>query len=224
MQRIRSVTVCMAMSALMLLSTAPAATPQEDPAPPTWDGTATPLPHKLRQRMTGVSWRPSCPVHLDDLRLLRMPYWGFDGEVHRGRMVVNVKQANKVLRVFRHLYREGFPIRRMRLVEAYDGDDQRVMAANNTSAFNCRTIAGSTRWSEHAYGRAIDVNPIQNPYVRGATVQPGAGRRYLDRSHVRRGMITRPGPVVAAFEAVAWRWGGDWSSSKDYQHFSRTGR
>ena len=223
MGRIRSVAMCVAMSAVMLLSAAPAATPQEEVAPP-WDGTAAPLPSKLRQRMTGVSWRPGCPVPLDDLRLLRMPYWGFDGEVHRGRLVVRDKQAGKVLRVFRRLYREQFPIKRMRLIEAYDGDDDRSMAANNTSAFNCRRVAGTSRWSEHAYGRAIDLNPIQNPYVRGSTVQPEAGRRYLDRSRVRRGMIVRPGPVVAAFEAVAWQWGGDWSSAKDYQHFSRTGR
>ena len=213
----------MAMIAVLLLSTAPAASPQDE-ARPAWDGTATALPHKLRQRMTGVSWRPGCPVHLDDLRLLRMPYWGFDGEVHRGRLVVNAKQANKVLRVFRRLYRAQFPIRRMRLIEAYDGSDDRSMAANNTSAFNCRTVGGTSRWSEHAYGRAIDLNPVQNPYVRGSAVEPERGRRYLDRSDVRRGMVVRPDAAIAAFEAVGWRWGGDWSSAKDYQHFSRTGR
>jgi hypothetical protein len=212
------------MAAVLLLSTAPAASPTDDSAPPPWDGTATELPRKLRQRMTGVSWHPGCPVHLDNLRLLRMPYWGFDGEVKRGRMVVRAKQANKTLRVFRRLYAKQFPIRRMRLIDAYDGDDDRSMAANNTSAFNCRRVAGTNRWSEHAYGRAIDINPVQNPYVRGSTVEPEAGRRYLNRSHVRRGMAVRPGPVVRAFTAVDWQWGGDWSSAKDYQHFSRTGR
>jgi hypothetical protein len=222
-RRIRNATASVAMSAVLLLGSAPAASP-DDSSPPPWDGTATELPPKLRQRMTGVSWHPGCPVHLDDLRLLRMPYWGFDGEVKRGRMVVNTKQANKTLRVFRRLYVKQFPIRRMRLIDAYDGNDDRSMAANNTSGFNCRRVAGTTRWSEHAYGRAIDINPVQNPYVRGSTVEPEAGRRYLDRSHVRRGMVVRPGPVARAFEAVAWRWGGDWSSAKDYQHFSRTGR
>ena len=224
MRRLVNLTTCMAMTAVLLLTAAPVAAPQEPSGTPAWDGTAAPLPHKLRQRMTGVSWRPGCPVPLKDLRLLRMPYWSFDGEVHRGRMVVNAKQANKVLRVFRRLYTAEFPIRRMRLIEAYDGSDDQSMAANNTSAFNCRRIAGTSRWSEHSYGRAIDINPVQNPYVRGSTVEPAAGRRYLDRSDVRRGMVVRPGPVVRAFSAVEWRWGGNWSSAKDYQHFSRTGR
>ena len=224
MRRLVILTTCIVVIVVMLLSGARAQTEAQEPAAPPWDGSAEPLPHTLRQRMTGVSWRPGCPVELDDLRLLRMPYWGFDGEVHRGRMVVNARQANKVLRVFKRLYAEQFPIRRMRLIDAYDGSDDQSMAANNTSAFNCRRMVASSRWSEHSYGRAIDVNPVQNPYVRGETVAPTAGRRYLDRSDVRRGMVVRPGPVVRAFAAVEWRWGGDWSSAKDYQHFSRTGR
>jgi hypothetical protein len=210
--------------AVTVLVQGPAPPAAQAETTPPWDATAEPLSPALRRRMTGVSWRPGCPVHLDDLRLLRMPYVGFDGDVHRGRMVVRATQANKVLRAFQRLYDARFPIRRMKLIEAYDGSDAASMDANNTSAFNCRTVAGTDRWSEHAYGRAIDINPVQNPYVRGATVEPDAGRRYLDRSDVRPGMVVRPGPVVRAFAAVEWSWGGDWSSSKDYQHFSRTGR
>ena len=193
-------------------------------AVPAWDGTAEPLPRALRRRMTGISWRRGCPVSLDDLRLLRVPYVDFDGVARRGRMVVNERQAGKVLRVFRRLYETPFPIARMRLIDAYDGSDDQSMADNNTSAFNCRTVPGTSRWSEHSYGRAIDVNPVQNPYVNGSTVQPAAGRAYTDRSDVRPGMVVRPGPVVRAFGAVEWQWGGDWNNSKDYQHFSRTGR
>jgi hypothetical protein len=220
MQRVRA-GVLVALLLITVISTAPPAQSADLPA---WDGTAERLPPALRERMKGVSWHRGCPVPLSDLRLLRMPYVGFDGEVHRGVMVVRDRQAGKVLNIFRRLYGARFPIRRMRLVEAYDGSDAASMRANNTSAFNCRTVAGTTRWSEHAYGRAIDINPVQNPYVSGSTVEPAAGRDYLDRSNVRKGMIVRPGPVTRSFATADWGWGGDWRSSKDYQHFSRTGR
>ena len=200
------------------------ATPVASATFPAWDGTAERLPQGLRERMNGVSWHRGCPVGRGELRLLRMPYVGFDGEVRKGKLVVRDRQARKVLRAFRDIYEARFRIRRMRLIEAYDGSDTRSMRANNTSAFNCRTVSGSDRWSEHAYGRAVDINPVQNPYVNGSTVQPSAGAEYLDRSDVRKGMIVRPGPVVRAFRSVEWRWGGDWQSSKDYQHFSSTGR
>jgi poly-gamma-glutamate synthesis protein (capsule biosynthesis protein) len=112
----------------------------------------------------------------------------------------------------------------MRLVDAYGGDDHRSMDADNTSAFNCRTVAGTDRWSEHAYGRAIDVNPIENPYVTGSgNVSPPAGARFADRSQRARGLIHRGGPVVDAFAAAGWQWGGAWSGTKDYQHFSTSG-
>jgi hypothetical protein len=121
-------------------------------------------------------------------------------------------------------YEAGFRIQRMRLIDRYGGNDDRSMADNNSSGFNCRTIAGSARLSEHAHGRAVDLNPIQNPYVSGGTVAPAAGREYLDRSNVRRGMLVSGDPTVTAFEDRGWGWGGDWSSSKDYQHLSSTGR
>jgi len=98
------------------------------------------------------------------------------------------------------------------------------MAANNTSGFNCRTVEGSSSWSEHAYGRAIDINPIQNPAVQDGLVTPSAGSRYLDRSRRREGLIRAEGAVVRAFASIGWGWGGYWTSFKDYQHFSATGR
>jgi len=194
------------------------------PAAPPFHGTVSPLGPQLRARMTGVSWHAGCPVPLSGLRLVTLSYWGFDGRVHTGRLVVNAAQARPVLRAFRRLYSERFPIRRMRLVDDYGGDDYRSIEADNTSAFNCRTATGSSRWSEHAYGRAIDVNPIENPYVSGGRTSHPASRPYLDRSRLRPGMAYPGGVMVLAFRAVGWSWGGFWTGGvKDYQHFSASG-
>lgn len=220
----RHLQVVVVVCALLAVPASAAAPATSFGGPPPWDATSERLSAQRRAKMRGVSWHSGCPVPLRDLRLLRMPYWGFDGDIHRGRMVVNERQAAKVLSAFEKIYEARFRIRRMKLIEAYDGSDAASMRANNTSAFNCRTVGGTSRWSEHAYGRAIDINPVQNPYVRGDTVEPSAGEAYLDRSNVRKGMIVRPGPVLRAFSAIEWQWGGDWQSSKDYQHLSRTGR
>ncbi len=217
----RRLAIVMCVLALALPAAAP---PLHATTAPAWDGTRQRIPAERKEHMRGVSWHQGCPVPLRDLRLLRMPYWGLDGEVYRGRMVVHERQAQKVLNIFERIYNARFGIRRMKLIEAYDGSDAKSMRANNTSAFNCRKVAGTDTWSEHAYGKAIDINPVQNPYVRGDTVQPAAGEAYLDRTDVREGMIVRPGPVVESFRIADWKWGGDWSSGKDYQHFSRSGR
>jgi hypothetical protein len=131
--------------------------------------------------------------------------------------------APDVVTVFRRLWDARFPIKRLRPVSAYRGDDDRSMAADNTSGFNCRFVGGTSRWSMHAYGEAIDVNPVENPYLSGSRVQPPAGRAYLDRSKYRPGMAVRGGLLVRAFESVAWKWGGRWAGTPDYQHFSTTG-
>ncbi len=188
-------------------------------------GRAERIDAATRERMTGVSWHRGCPVGLGELRLLTVTHWGFDGRVRRGRLVVNRDVAADMLRTMRVLYRLHYPIRQMRLVDAYGGDDHRSMAADNTSAFNCRFVAGSGGvWSEHAYGRAIDVNPIENPYVtESGYVSPPAGAPYMDRSIRAHGLIHRGGSVVDAFAAVGWEWGGNWSWPRDYQHFSATG-
>jgi hypothetical protein len=174
--------------------------------------------------MSGVSWRPGCPVGFADLRLVTLTYHGFDGRAHTGRLVANKDAAGALVGVFRRLYASRFPIRRMDLVDKYGGDDFRSIEADNTSAFNCRPATGSSRWSQHAYGRAIDVNPIENPYVTSAgTTSHRAGRPYLDRSRHRPGMAYDGGVLVEAFQAAGWGWGGSWSGVKDYQHFSSTG-
>jgi poly-gamma-glutamate synthesis protein (capsule biosynthesis protein) len=178
----------------------------------------------LRERMTGVSWRRGCPVHLSKLRLLRVTHWGFDGKVRRGRLVVHADSARPMLTVMRRLFHFRFPIRRMRLVDAYAADDRRSMRADNTSAFNCREIAGRPGvWSQHAFGRAIDINPIENPYVYGSYVSPPAGRPFADRRPLRKGMIAPRGNVVRIFGRAGWEWGGLWPGAQDYQHFSATG-
>jgi len=167
------------------------------------------------------SYRNGCPVGPADLRTVVVSHWGFDGESKVGRIVVARRQAPGILNVYRTLWAEEFPIRLLRPVSAYRGSDDASMAADNTSGFNCRFVGGTLRWSMHAYGEAIDVNPVENPYVRGSTVAPPAGRAYLDRSRYREGMAMRGGVLVRAFAAAGWKWG---ASFGDYQHFSTTGR
>jgi hypothetical protein len=170
------------------------------------------------------SYRPGCPVGPAQLRLVRVSYWGFDRRAHLGSIVVRATAARDIVSVFRRLYAARFPIRRLRPIDAYGASDARSMAADNTSAFNCRfAIApGPRRWSSHAYGLAIDVNPVENPYLDRGVVRPPSGRRYLDRSRRRPGMALSGGVLVRAFAAVGWFWGGTWGSP-DYQHFSATG-
>jgi hypothetical protein len=173
----------------------------------------------------GRSWRPGCPVGPAQLRRVYVSYVGFDGRAHRGELVVNRAVVRDVESVFRRLYAARFPIHRMRPVSAYAGSDDRSMAADNTSAFNCRyaVAPGPKQWSVHAYGEAIDVNTVENPYLEGGRVLPAAGRAYLDRSHYRPGMAVAGGVLVRAFASVGWLWGGRWTASPDWQHFSLTG-
>lgn len=176
-------------------------------------------------RRMSASWRPGCPVPLADLRLLSVTHIGFDGQPRAGELVVHAAVANDIVGVFRALFDARFPIEQMRLVDDFGGDDDQSMAANNTSAFNCRRATGSGRWSEHAYGKAIDINPVQNPYVtRSGSVLPPAGSAFVHRDPAVPGVIISDGPVAGAFDAIGWGWGGRWSGGKDYQHFSASGR
>jgi hypothetical protein len=178
--------------------------------------TAAQLPH---------SWHRGCPVGPAQLRRVRLGYWGFDGRVHPGALIVDARVTSDVVAIFRRLYRARFPLRRVRPIDAYGGNDERSLAADNTAGFNCRyaVAAGPKRWSAHAYGEAIDVNPVENPYLEGGRVHPRAGRRYLDRSVHRRGMAVPDGVLVRSFAASGWAWGGRWTGSPDFQHFSATG-
>lgn len=173
----------------------------------------------------GGTWHSGCPVGPSQLRLLQMSYWGFDNEPHLGTMVVNETVVNSVIEVFATLYAARFPIDEMVPESAYGGDDNAAAAADDTSGFNCRDAVapGPPQWSVHAYGEAIDVNDVQNPYIDGTTVIPPQGTAYEDRSDVRPGMAIPGGTLVDAFASVGWQWGGRWTSSPDYQHFSLTG-
>lgn len=172
------------------------------------------------------SWRPGCPVGPESLRLITLSHWDFDGKVATGELVVHVEHVEAVTEVMRRLFDRSFPIERMTPVEEFKGSDQASMAANNTSAFNCREVGSAPGvWSQHAFGTAIDLNPVQNPFITASgTVEPAGGAAFADRSIDKPGMIRRDDHVVRAFAGIGWEWGGDWSGSKDYQHFSLTGR
>ena len=207
----------MRLAALAVATTVAAAAPA---ATPEFAATVSPVRWSELRR----SYRAGCPVGPAELRTIRVTFWGHDGRPHTGAIVVHRRVAGDVVTVFRRLYEARFPLRRLQPVSAYRGSDDASMAADNTSGFNCRRVGGSSSWSMHAYGLAIDVNPVENPYVLGARVSPPAGRRYLDRTRLRPGMAVEGGVLVEAFASVGWEWGGRWTGSRDYQHFSTNGR
>lgn len=180
--------------------------------------------HLVTADSLGASYRPGCPVGPDQLRRLDVSYVDFTGGRRTGSIVVNVHQTANVTSVFKSLYDNRFPIQKLVPVDQYEGSDERSMADGNTSAFNCRKATGGAGWSEHSFGTAIDLNPVQNPYVSESEVLPEAGQDFVDRSVQRPGMVIAGGIVVRAFADAGWRWGGDWTSPTDYQHFSVTGR
>jgi D-alanyl-D-alanine carboxypeptidase-like protein len=215
----RRVAVLLAL-ALILVPAIPVAAS----APP-YRSSVRPLPGWIRDLMRGSSWRPGCPVGLDELRVVRVTFWGFDRQAHRGRLVVHRAVARDVARLFGTLYAARFPIRKIRLVDYYGADDKRSMKDDNTSAFNCRYRNGvCCTWSMHAYGKAIDINPVENPELWSGGISPPNGASYADRSDKRKGMIFHGDVVWKAFHAIGWGWGGDWSWPVDYQHFSTNGK
>jgi hypothetical protein len=227
-----------------ITSTAPAAGAKGSPAeakgagrapavealPTRFEGSSSVLPAGLAAEMRETTWQPGCPVPLRDLRLLTLRYWGFDGKVHEGPMVVNRAVAGQVISVFGRLFQARFPIQQLHLAVQYiPGEDDPNDTRNYTGSFNCRPVVTAhgarSNWSQHAYGLAIDINPIQNPYVASdGYVRNNHARRYRDRSLRRTGMIHSGDAVVRAFADVGWSWGGSWSGNRDYMHFSLTGR
>jgi D-alanyl-D-alanine carboxypeptidase-like protein len=175
-------------------------------------------------------WHAGCPVSLSGLRVLTVSYWGFDRHPHEGQLVVNADAAPKLASVFAQLYRLRFPIRHMALTDEYGPTLVQPADGDVTASFECRQAvpspctggSGTGHWSEHAYGEAVDLDPVENPYVGCGMTRDKTALSYVDRSRVRRGMVTPA--VVAAFRSVGWGWGGSWSgSTKDYMHFSATG-
>lgn len=181
-----------------------------------------PIPAPLVERMRHTTWHAGCPVGPEDLRLLTLTYLDFDGRQRLGTLIVNRALAAETIRIFRDLLNHGFQIERMVPIEEYGGSDDASMAANNTSAFNCRDATGKPGvFSNHSWGRAIDINPLTNPYVKGDKVLPPAGRRYLDRTQAFKGSILANSFIVRDFEKAGWTWGGRWPDRQDYQHFEK---
>jgi hypothetical protein len=191
------------------------------PADGKFHSTVQPVPLAVLDRS---SWAFACPVTPDELRYVTVSFRGFDGRAHTGEMLVHQSAARGMVSVFRQLFAADWPIQGMRIVTANDlngsgdGDD------NNTSVFTCRAVTGSkTAWSEHAYGLAIDLNPFQNPYLSGRTIIPGGAGAYRDRTPARPGMNVAGSLPVRAFRGIGWKWGGNYTSKKDYMHFSANG-
>lgn len=172
------------------------------------------------------SWKKGCPVPVSGLRMIQMTYWGMDDKPHPdGRLVVNAKAAEKLVKVFRKLYDMHYPIKRMEPVDAYKGSDWQSIEADNTSAFNCRPATGSSTWSQHAFGLAVDLNPCENPYVTASgEVDHKDCVKFKNRKSRAPGVIHAGDKVVRAFASIGWGWGGEWNGTKDYQHFSSNGR
>ena len=184
--------------------------------------TMEPLPQHIIYQITGVTFHDNTPFDYDFLTYLTVTHINFDGEYTIGHLIVAAEIGEEVLDIFREIFEGRFPIHSIRLIDYFDASDYLSMAANNSHAFNFRYIAGTNIISRHGFGRAIDINPIQNPYIRGDTIWPAAGEEYLDRSYVRPGMII-PGDVVyTAFTSRGWTWGGHWTNPIDYHHFERS--
>jgi hypothetical protein len=173
----------------------------------------------------GTTWQPGCPVALSDLRYVTLSFWGFDDRPHTGELVVNASAADDIRKVFGRLFAARFPIEEMRIVEPADLAAEATGDGNGTAAFVCRPVRGSTTtFSAHSYGIAVDVNPFQNPYKKGASVLPELAGAYLDRAWARPGMIRKGDVVTRAFAEIGWTWGGSWITTKDTMHFSANGR
>jgi D-alanyl-D-alanine carboxypeptidase-like protein len=191
-----------------------------------------PLPQPVQAQLkSGGFWHEGCPVGLSGLRLLTVRHWGFDGRAHTGQLVVNGSAARPLARAFGQLYGLRFPIRHLRLADMYGSKSGRPSDGDVSGSFECRQAVpspctggrGTGSWSMHAYGLAVDLNPVENPYVGCGQSRDPAAKRYFDRSRHRRGMVTRR--VIEAFGSIGWGWGGNWAgNTKDYMHFSSTGR
>ncbi len=185
------------------------------------------MPEIKKRMIKGDSWREGCPVGLEDLRYLRIKHLNFNGEEQMGEMVVHKEVSVEVTEIFEALYELGYPIRKMRLVSDYKGSDWHSIESDNTSAFNCRRATGSKKWSKHSYGKAIDINPIENPYIsRKGYISHKASAPYRKRVHQKstyadRAVLLKDDKAVQIFKKYGWQWGGDWSGVKDYQHFSK---
>ncbi|MEA2172156.1 MAG: hypothetical protein QOF76_5456 [Solirubrobacteraceae bacterium] len=192
---------------------------------------ARPLSHSERTVLKqGDFWHKGCPVGLDDLRLLTLSYTDFKGAAQTGELVVNKAAVTPLSKAFGKLYRHDFRIRHMQFDDMYGPADGRPANGDTTQSFECRQAvpspcsggSGTGTWSNHAYGLAVDVNPLENPYVGCGQSRDPATRPYFNRANHRKGMVG--GRAVRFFRSAGWGWGGAWTgSTKDYMHFSFNG-
>lgn len=188
---------------------------------------AFPIPDAIFRRMQGKSYKQNCTVPRTTLRYLRVLHRNIDGKTQLGEIVCNQSIANDLLDIFRQLYKQGYKIERITLIDQYDADDERSMAANNTSCFNFRVVSGTTKLSKHAQGLAIDINPLYNPYVHlnNGKVEPANGKPYATNRTANRKVpvpfINTSDPCYRLFIQHGFRWGGAWRTVKDYQHFEK---
>jgi hypothetical protein len=191
-------------------------------APPAFQATQAAIPAPVAERMRAHSWRAGCPVPIAELAYVQLSHYGTDGAVHTGELVVHRELAAEVIAIFKALFAQRFPVEKMRLTEAYDGDDDRSMADNNPSAFNCRGVPGKPNvFSRHSFGRAIDINPLWNPMLADGKVMPPAGAPFVYQKPPGPGLLRKGDAAVLEFTRRGWTWGGDWTSMKDYQHFQK---
>lgn len=156
---------------------------------------------------------------------MTVTYLGSDEHSHTGEIVVHTQDSRAVMAVFESMFDNQYPIESVipigDLPVGVEDDDP---GYSNTSGFHCRVVSGTRRWSQHAFGLAIDLNPHINPFVSDDVIWPSESERYTDRGLDEPGMITEDDAVTEAFDSIGWSWGGRWESVKDYQHFSSTGR
>lgn len=189
---------------------------------PKFESSVSAISAKTQKIMEKYTWRPGCPVPLNDLAEVKVSYWGFDQKAHQGILIVNKSLAAEVISIFEAAYYHQFPIERMEPMDTFKGNDDAAMAVNNTSAFNCRAVTGKPGvFSQHSYGRAIDINTLINPYVKGEQVLPPGGKKYMDRAKNYPGKITKDGFIYNEFTKRGWDWGGNWHDLQDYQHFEK---
>lgn len=193
-----------------------------------YDSHISKITPEVRERMIeGNSYKKGCPLTLEDLRYLRIRHKNFRGKEQWGELIVHKEIASEVVKIFEALYYADYPIYQMRLVSDFGGNDWRSIEADNTSAFNCRKATGSKQWSKHSYGRAIDINPIENPYIaRNGHISHKASQIYRKRVHQKdtagdRAVLLQNDKAVKIFKQYGWEWGGDWKGVKDLQHFSK---
>jgi len=182
--------------------------------------------HTKKRMIQGNTWKKECPVSLSNLRYMQVNHWDFNGNTITGELIVHKDVADELVYIFEELYNIGYPIHKMTLISDYKGNDWQSIEADNSSAFNCRAVTGNKKkWSKHAYGKAIDINPIENPYIsRSGHISHKASQKYRKRAHTTntyadRAILLKNDQAVKIFKKYGWKWGGDWHTIKDYQHF-----